>query len=320
MAKAFNTVNHEILCNKLSQLGISLNILKWVRNYLCERKQCTMVNGVTSPYVNITCGVPQGRILGPLFFIVYVNDIESSLKHCKHMLYADDTVIYKTGELTQTTNEIQQDLTTFKLLCDRTQLTMNIKKTKFVIFGMKSQTRKIRNHILFLNNNRLERVTSHKYPGLTLDMNLNYNKYLENCLKSISHKAYLLNKIRMYINMHTADTIYKTMILPLIEHGDVIYDGANQKLLKDLQTSQNHILHVCVQINQYTSTELLHRLCKISMLKERRVLHMNLYMYRKIILIVNNRNVRTRAHDAILFTTVKPNNEKYKRNIFIKVL
>ena len=192
------------------------------------------------------------------------------------MLYTDYTVIYKTGELTQTTNEIQQDLTTFKLWCDRNQLTMNIKKTKHVKFRMKSQTRKIGNHILFLNNKRLERVTSYKNLSLTLDMNLNYNKHLENCLKLISHKAYLLNKIRMYINIHTAVTIYKTMILPVIEYGDVIYDGANQKLLKDLQTSQNRILRVCVQRNQYTSTELLHRLCKISMLKERRVLHMNL--------------------------------------------
>ena len=87
MAKVFNTVNNEILCNKLSKLGISLNILKWVINYLCGRKQYTMANGVTSPYVNITCGVPQESILGPLFFIVYVNDIKSSLKHCKHAVY-----------------------------------------------------------------------------------------------------------------------------------------------------------------------------------------------------------------------------------------
>ena len=212
------------------------------------------------------------------------------------------------------------DIITFKSWCDRNQLTMNIKKTKYVIFGMKSQTRKIGNHVLFLNNNRLERVTSYKYLALTLDMNLNYNKHLENCLKLISHKAYLLNKIRMYINMHTAVTIYKTMILPVMEYGDVIYDGANQKLLKNLQNSQNRILRVCVQRNHYTSMELLHRLCKISMLKERRVLHINLYMFKQKDNsdIVNNRNVRTRAHDAILFTTVKPSNEKYKRNIFYK--
>ena len=78
-------------------------------------------------------------------------------------------------------------------------------------------------------------------------MNLNYNKHLENCLKLISHKAYLLGKIRMYIDTKTAVTIDKTMILPVLEYGDVIYDGANQKLLNDLQTMQNRIVQICVQ-------------------------------------------------------------------------
>ena len=100
---------------------------------------------------------------------------------------------------------------------------MNVKKTKYVIFGMKSKTRKIGNHSLFINNSKLQRVTSYKYLGQTLDMNLNYNNHFENCLKLISHKTYLLSKIRMYIDIHTAITIYRDSIL---------YDGANQLLLK----------------------------------------------------------------------------------------
>ena len=161
---------------------------------------------------------------------------------------------------------------------------------------------------------------NYKYLGLTLDINLNYNKHLENCLKLISHKTYLLSKIRVYINVHTAVTIYKTMILPVVEYGDTIYDGANQKILKNLQTSQNRILRICLQRNKYTSTVLLHQLCKISLLKERRILHLNLFMFkqRDNRHIVNNRNLRTRAHDAVLFITNKPNNEKYKRNIYYK--
>ena len=320
MAKAFDTVNHKILCSKLNEMGITGNTLTWVKNYLSERKQCTDANGVTSEQLDITCGVPQGSILGPLFFIVYVNDIKSSLKHCKHLLYADDTVLYITGELQRSTGDLQSDLSRFKSWCDRNQLTMNIKKTKYVTFGLKTKTRKIGNHSLFINDTRLERVTSYKYLGLTLDMNLNYNKPLENCLKLISHKAYLLSKIRMYIDMHTAIIIYKTMILPILEYGDVVYDGANQKLLNDLQTAQNRILRICAQRNQYTPTILLHQLCNINKLKDRRHLHLSLYMYKQQdnLDIVNTRDVRTRAHDALLFITVKPNNEKYKRNVYYK--
>ena len=320
MAKAFDTVNHEILCKKLEKLGIIGNIFKWIKNYLSHRNQCTSAHGITSSTLQLTCGVPQGSILGPLFFIIYVNDIKTSLNFCNHLLYADDTVLYKTGELGTSTINMQSDLCEFKKWTDRNQLTMNVKKTKYVIFGLKSNTRKVVNHLLFINDNKLERVTSYKYLGLTLDMNLNYNKHLENCLKLVAHKAFLLNKIRMYIDVYTAITIYKTMILPILEYGDIIYDGANQKLLHDLQTFQNRILRTCVHRNRYTPIILLHQLCNLNKLKDRRKMHLDLYMFKQKgnVKIVNSRKVRTRAHDAILYTTIKPNNEKYKRNIFYK--
>ena len=320
MAKAFDTVNHEILCKKLTKLGINGNTIKWVTHYLTARKQCTFANGKLSTYLDIRCGVPQGSILGPLFFIVYVNDMKHSLKKCNHLLYADDTVLYLTGDLQKSTGDVQNDLSNFKFWCDKNQLTMNIKKNKYVTFGLKSQTRKVNDHTLFIDNIKLERVTSYKYLGLTLDMNLNYNKHLENCLKLISHKAYLLNKIRMYIDTNTATTLYKSVILPILEYGDVIYDGANQKLVNDLQKIQNRILRICTQKDHYTSNLQLHQICKINKLKDRRRMHLKLFMFKQKsnITIVNNRQVRTRAHDAILFTTIKPNNEKYKRNAFYK--
>ena len=163
-------------------------------------------------------------------------------------------------------------------------------------------------------------MISYKYLGITLDMNLNFNKHIENCLKLISHKAYLLGKIRKYINVHTAITIYKTMILPIIEYGDILYEGSNQKLLHDLQVSQNRILRLCNNVDRFMSTQHLHTESKINLLKERRIPHLSLFMFKQKdnVHIVNNRNVRTRAHDALLFTTVKPNNEKFKRNVYYK--
>ena len=99
MAKAFDTVNHNILLNKLRNLGIGKNVFNWIKNYLSNKNQCTTPNGITSSFVDIRCGVPQGSILGPLFFIIYVNDSVNILKHSKHLLYADDTVLYITGDL-----------------------------------------------------------------------------------------------------------------------------------------------------------------------------------------------------------------------------
>ena len=322
MAKAFDTVNHNILITKLSNLGIGNSLLNWIKNYLDNRKQCTTANHITSSYKDIICGVPQGSILGPLFFIVYVNDIKQSLSNCAHLLYADDTVIYITGEIDVITNILQNDLNSFKGWCDRNKLTMNIKKTKYVTFGLKSQTRRIQNHDLFIQDTKIERVNSYKYLGVILDINLSFNNHLENCLKLVSHKAYLLSKIRKYINVTTAVTIYKTMILPIVEYGDVLYAGSNKKLLHDLQVAQNRILRTCLYDDRLADTLILHHRCKIAKLQERRLLHLNLFMYKQQgnVNIVNNRNVRTRAHDALVFTTVKPNNEKYKRNVFYKEL
>ena len=108
MAKAFDTVNHKILLSKLARLGIGNMLLKWIENYLSLRKQCT------SSFLDIKCGVLQGSILGPLFFIIYVNDLSKCLKHCQHLLYADDTVIYITGEIVDKSRLMQTDLDSFK--------------------------------------------------------------------------------------------------------------------------------------------------------------------------------------------------------------
>ena len=99
---------------------------------------------------------------------MYVNDIKYCLENCKHLLYADDTVIYITGELNVTTNLLQSDLNCFKNWCDKNQLTMNIKKTKYVTFGLKSQTRNVNNHDLFIQQIKIDRVNSYKYLGITL--------------------------------------------------------------------------------------------------------------------------------------------------------
>ena len=94
--------------------------------------------------------------------------------------------------------------------------------------------------------------------------------------------------------------------------------GANQKIINDLHLSQNRILRICIQEDRRISIALLHRNCKIAKLCDRRLLHLNLFMYKQQgnVNIVNTRNVRTRAHDAVLFKTIKPNNEKFKRNVF----
>ena len=97
LRKAFDTVNLTILQNKLERSGIHNSVLSWCKSYLSNRFQCTLANGVTSDLLPVTCGVPQGSVLGPLFFLVYVNDVQNAVTNCGLKLYADDTVLYKAG-------------------------------------------------------------------------------------------------------------------------------------------------------------------------------------------------------------------------------
>ena len=160
----------------------------------------------------------------------------------------------------------------------------------------------------------------YKYLGVTLDMNLNFNKHLQNCLRIASHKAYLLSKVHSYITTEAALRIYKTMILPVIEYGDILYDNSNMKLLGKLQTLQNRCLRICSLEAYHVPVIYLHEVCNIAGLNLRRNMHLILYMYKqkRNITIVDSRNIFTRAHDALLFLFERPNSEKYKNNVLFK--
>ena len=319
LAKAFDTVNHKILITKLEYLGITGNLNKLFQNYLSNRKQRTSIENRSSDFRNITCGVPQGSILGPMLFLIYVNDLSSYIEKCKYQLYADDTVIYCTSDdLNASTQYLQADLEKFTKWCKGNALTVNIKKSKYVCFGMKSQTRKIQNHTLLMDNIHLDKVSSYKYLGIQLDANLNFHKYLQECIQRATFKIHMLAKIRTYIDFNTAITVYKTMILPIFEYGDIAYDRADAKSLNKLQILQNRALRICINRNVHISRIELHQQCKISKLEVRRIAHLRMFMFKQCEneLILNIREIHTRAHDAPLFKTDRPNNETYKRNIY----
>ena len=171
-----------------------------------------------------------------------------------------------------------------------------------------------------IDDNKLDRVPTYKYLGITLDANLTYNRHLENVIKSLSYKALLLAKMRKYITQDVSLRIYKIMILPVLEYGDILYEGANKKLIDKLQVIQNRCLRTCLLPNQHIPTIRLHESCETANLISRRKMRLQLYMFKQKHnnCIVNDRNVYTRSHDAILFTTVKPNSEKYKNNVLYK--
>jgi len=136
LSKAFDTVDHGLLLEKLKQIGACDNVVGWFRSYLNNRFQLIAVGDVQSPLRPIQVGVPQGSILGPLFFLVYINDPPTCLKHCEVGLYADDTVIYFSSLcVTEIEHFMNEDLSKLSSWFSTNRLTLNISKSKFILIG-----------------------------------------------------------------------------------------------------------------------------------------------------------------------------------------
>ena len=201
LRKAFDMVNHVILSKKLENCGVKNLNMKWIKSYLDKRSQSVTVNGMTLNARPIVCGVPQGSVLRPLLFLIYVNDMSQSLIHSHYQLYADNTVKKNSGKnLQEIVPNLQSDLNNYSEWCNANCLSLNVKKTKFVIYGTKNRVRKVNNAALYLGGNQIYCEPSYNYLGIVLDSNLSFKKHIDHCAKVVVHKIYILSKIRRTIS------------------------------------------------------------------------------------------------------------------------
>ena len=197
MSKAFDTLNHEILFKKSENYGIRGITLKWFQNYLFDRKQCVFLNGASSAFKNIVCGVPQGSILGPLLFIVYINDIVSCSNLLKFILFADDTnLFYSNSNLLQLQIIVNTELSKLSVWFRANKLSLNVAKTNFMFFSYKPIP-KTSDHVqLFLDDYALERVSSTKFLGVFVDEKLKWNIHVNYVANKISKGLGMMGRVR----------------------------------------------------------------------------------------------------------------------------
>ena len=170
--------------------GINGKNWKWIKSYLTNRKQRTFFNNVASNYSTITCGVPQGSVLGPLLFLIYINDLVDIIENCDTFLYADDTVLVTSASnIHDAHRSLQHDLDNITNWCKGNRLSLNIKKTKSMIFGTRHRVKRVFAPRLHMNNVPLDYVTTYKYLGITTDQTLNFNPNLNQIIKTVSYKG-----------------------------------------------------------------------------------------------------------------------------------
>lgn len=243
LKKAFDTVDHKILIHKLGWFGIKNLEQDWFTNYLSLRKQRVCINGILSDELPISCGVPQGSILGPLLFLLYVNDLPALCMNSKVVLYADDTgILYKGKNIL----EIQQNLENEMKICSNwfytNKLHLNVSKTKCMLFGTSkrlSVTQNTEKFKIMIGDETVERVKVFKYLGVLMDEHLNWHEHISYISSKISKKLGVMKRVRPYLTLEISKLLYNAIVLPHFTYCDIIWGSCDSGHIEKLQLLQN---------------------------------------------------------------------------------
>ena len=213
--------------------------------------------------------------------------------------------------------ELQTNLDRFSNWCAENKLTINTKKTKLMTFGTRERVKKSKRPQILINKVKLQTVPSFKYLGVLLDSTLTFNLHINSLIRTVSHKVSLLTKVKKYLSDGAALQIYKSMILPYIDYADVVFDKAYSRDLEKMQRLQNRCLKVCANRDRLFNTVQSHKLSNVPFLSDRRNAHKLNFMYKRLSRkeLLNTKEIRTRAHDAPLFTVKIPRCEAFKRSV-----
>ena len=248
LQKAFDTVNHTILCEKLKLMGVGC--VDWFTSYLSNRKQIVTIDNISSNPGSITCGVPQGSILGPLLFLCYIHDMCLSIS-CKLLLYADDSTLLVCGKDTEEIADIlSNNLNSCSDWLVDNKLSLHLGKTEAILFGSKRKLKKGNNFQVKCNDTTIKNVNNVKYLGLTLDDNMSGESIVHNILKKASCRLKFLYRYSNILNLKSR----KTLCFALIQcHFDYScsswYSGINKDLKQRLQIMQNKMIRYILNLN-----------------------------------------------------------------------
>ena len=283
MSKAFDKVWHEGLISKMRQNGINGNLLKMLESYLSNRKQRVVLNGVDSPWEEIQSGVPQGSVLGPLMFLIYINDLTDNIS-ANIKLFADDSSLFiKVRDIHLAQETLTNDLDKITCWAKKWRMKFNPEISKQaieVIFTSRYSKGKGDHPLLTFNDIPVARQDSTKHIGMILDEKLSFNQHIIEKIEKAKKGLSLMKFLSTFINRKTLDLTFKMHVRPHLEYGDIIYHKCAAYLMEKLESIQYQAGIIASGCWQHTSKEKLYEELGWESLAERRRFHRLTYYYK----------------------------------------
>ena len=247
LQKAFDTVDHDILLDKLDAMGFDHN--EWFKSYLRGRKQMVVVNDVSSETGTVTCGVPQGSILGPLLFLCYVNDMPISVK-CKLLLYADDSALIISGfDPKEIAKELSKELESCRQWLIDNKLSLHLGKTEAILFGSKRKLRRVNSFTVKCGEIQIKKVNSVKYLGLQIDNDLSGTSVIESIINKCNTRLKFLYRYKDILNKESRKTLCTALIQCNFDYSCCSwFPGINETFKKKLQVMQNKMIRFILRL------------------------------------------------------------------------
>ena len=248
LQKEFDTVNHDILLKKMKFIGFSEETTKWFKSYLSNRKFKVHIKNTFSEPGNLLCGVPQGSILGPLLFLLYINDMPQAVD-CELLLYADDTcLIFQHKDITEIESALNKN---FSMLCDwfvDNKLTIHFgeDKTKSILFGSKHKIKKSKPLNIQYNDIKIKQYSKVTYLGCILDETLSGESMAIHVINKINSRLRFLYRQNRFLNFPLRRLLCNAMIQPF-------FDYACNAWYPNIKAAQNKCIRFCLKLNDRSS-------------------------------------------------------------------
>ena len=280
--KAFDLVDHSLLLKKLEHYKLSNDTMSWFASYLSSRKQKVSLNNIRSDDEIITDGVPQGSILGPLLFLMFINDLPLYTDSVNTDFYADDTTLYISGETLEIIERnLQVALDCLAKWCKCNGMVINTTKTKVMLMTTHQKRASLINGQLSLqlNDNELNMITNDKVLGIIIDHNLTWSQHVDKVCKKVTTNLWLLARINEFLTIPHRIQFYKSYVQPHIDYCNTVWGGTSQINLDRIFRLQKRACKIILDYNVENVLESMEEL-KILSIYDRLYLRRAKFMYK----------------------------------------